>query len=51
MSKLERLPVVGDVLYVEHHQLTVMKMRQNEIISVIVEYQPKEAQEQTQEIN
>ena len=51
MSKLERLPVVGDVLFVNPHQLTVMKMQQNEIISVIVEYQPKEEQDQTQEIN
>jgi putative hemolysin len=51
MSKLERLPIVGDVLYVNPHQLTVMKMRQNEIVSVIVEYQPKDEQDQTQEIN
>jgi len=51
MSKLERLPVVGDVLYVNPHQLTVMKMKQNEIISVTVEYLPKEEQEETQEIS
>ena len=51
MSKLERLPVVGDVLYVNPHQLTVMKMKQNEIISVVVEFHPREEQDQTQEIN
>lgn len=42
MSKLDRLPEVGDTLGVNSHQLTVMKMKQNEIISVIIEYNPPE---------
>ncbi|MDX2470261.1 MAG: hemolysin family protein [SAR324 cluster bacterium] len=39
MSSLERLPKTGDLLKVGEHLLTVMKMRQNEIISVMIEYQ------------
>ncbi|MCP4756171.1 MAG: HlyC/CorC family transporter [Proteobacteria bacterium] len=42
MSALDRLPVVGDSLFINPHQFVVKKMKQNEIISVIVEYTPKE---------
>lgn len=42
MSKLDRLPVKGDSLFVEPHQFTVLKMKQNEISSVVVEYKPQE---------
>ncbi len=40
MSKLNRLPVVGDNLYINPHRFTVSKMRKNQILSVVVEYEP-----------
>ncbi len=43
MSSLERLPKTGDLVKIGEHCLTVMKMRQNEIISVMIEYKkPKD---------
>ncbi|MBU3915534.1 hemolysin family protein [bacterium] len=46
MSKLDRLPVKGDMLFVEPHSFTVLKMKQNEILSVLVEYKPKNSSEE-----
>ena len=42
MSKLDRLPTVGDVLYIKPHQFTVSKMRKNQILTVVVESLPQE---------
>jgi len=42
MSYLERVPVVGDSLVVEPHRFTVIKMKGNEILSVLLEYIPQE---------
>lgn len=39
MSKLDRLPVVGDTLTIVPHRFKVKKMRRNEILSVAVEYE------------
>lgn len=47
MSKLDRLPIVGDTLYNNPHQFTVSKMRKNEIISVVVEYLPDDETEES----
>lgn len=46
MSKLDRLPVAGDSLFIDPHQFRVSKMRKNEILSVVVEYAPKEVVEE-----
>jgi putative hemolysin len=46
MSHLGRLPVVGDTLTVKAHRLTVRKMKQNEILSVVVEYTPPDGTEE-----
>ncbi len=48
MSKLDRLPVKGDTLSVDPHSFTVLKMKQNEILSVLVEYKPKNTSEEKQ---
>ena len=42
MSNLDQLPVSGDIVHVHPHRFTVMKMKKNEIITVIVEYIPEE---------
>lgn len=42
MSKLDRLPVVGDVLNINPHRFTVSKMRKNQILTVLVENIPQE---------
>jgi CBS domain containing-hemolysin-like protein len=46
MSKLDRLPVVGDQLYIKPHQFTVSKMRKNQIQTVLVENIPQESEEE-----
>lgn len=48
MSKLDRLPVVGDQLYIKPHQFTVSKMRKNQILSVLVESIQQDGVENTE---
>ncbi len=45
MSKLDRLPVVGDVLNIKSHRFTVAKMRKNQILTVLVKSIPQEDDE------
>jgi len=40
MSKLERMPVLGDQVQVGPHKFTVVKMNRNEVVSVVLEYMP-----------
>ena len=40
MSQLTRLPQTGDTLQIGNHQMIVMKMRNNEILSVMIELKP-----------
>lgn len=47
MSKLNRLPVVGDSLYIPPHQFTVSKMRKNQILSVVVEHKSDDVENET----
>ncbi len=42
MSKLDRLPIIGDVLNINPHRFTVSKMRKNQILTVLVENIPQE---------
>ncbi|MBU2514371.1 hemolysin family protein [bacterium] len=48
MSKLNRLPVVGDSLYIDPHRFTVSKMRKNQILSVVVEYNPVDTADESE---
>jgi putative hemolysin len=50
MSYLERIPVVGDFLFVNPHRFKVINMERNEITSVLVEYSPEEGQEDEEQI-
>lgn len=49
MSRLGRIPVVGDNLRLKQHILTVKTMKKNEIISVIVEFLPESGAEDNQD--
>ncbi|OGG96185.1 MAG: hypothetical protein A2527_04600 [Candidatus Lambdaproteobacteria bacterium RIFOXYD2_FULL_50_16] len=40
MSTLDCLPETGDQVTVGHHKFTVMKMKKNEIVSIMLEYLP-----------
>lgn len=45
MSKLDRLPVIGDVLNINPHRFTVSKMWKNQILTVLVENIPQEEED------
>ena len=51
MSCLERLPAVGDFLFVNPHRYEVISMDKNEITSVMVEYCPKKDSHKKDEIH
>jgi putative hemolysin len=40
MSNLERIPLIGDSLFIDPHRYEVVSMKKNEVTSVIIEYQP-----------
>ncbi len=45
MSKLNRIPKVGDTVAIEPHRFVVSKMRKNQILTVVVEYDPSVVEE------
>ena len=49
MSYLERIPAVGDFLFVNPHRYEVISMEKNEITSVMVTYRPQDQNEENRD--